>query len=141
MSCRRPEHAPPSYAAAAALGKPLNKQEAIDVANLRAALDAHASNTAALSVQGYFDVSDRSQSMRVARDDADVDALVGALDMIHTEFHPDPQWSDEEIADWLSDLSGKLKKGFDAAKKMTKDGYRKFRDNTKGLEHGASIKA
>jgi hypothetical protein len=123
-----------TYAAAAAAAKamPLSQPESLDVANLRAALNAHAANTAALSVSGYYDVSDHSDAQRIAKDDADVSALVGMLEMIHPDYHPNLDMSDEEISGWLSDLGGKLKKGLDSAKKMTKDGYKKFRDNTKG---------
>jgi hypothetical protein len=131
MSSRRPPAE--RVQAAAAVGQPLSQAEALDVHNLRAALNAHASNTAALSVQGYYDVSDYSKAVsRHSQEDADVAALVGVLEMIHPEFHPDPEWSDDEISGWLSDLSGKLKKGLDSAKKLSKDGYKKFRDNTKG---------
>lgn len=130
MSCRRPAQQGNAAPPAVASGQPLSVSESLDVANLRAALNAHAAQTASLSIQGYYDVSDNGFAARAAQDDADVAALVGVLDMIHPEFHPSPEWTDEEIAGWLSDLGGKLKKGFDAAKKMSKDAYKKFKDNT-----------
>jgi hypothetical protein len=129
MSCRRPANMP--QAVPANTGAPMSQQESLDVRNLRAALDAHASTTAALSMQGHYELSDGGYASRVAKDDADVAALIGVLDMIHPEHHPDPEWSDDEISGWLSDLGGKLNRGLKDAQKLGKGGLKKFRDNTK----------
>jgi hypothetical protein len=127
MSTRRPPQAHVAKAAALSRVAP----GTYDVSAFRAALDAHATATAALSTKGYFDVSDRSIEVAEAEragHAADIEAL---FEMIHPDFHPHPDATEEEIDAWYDSVVSGAKKAYSATKKLGKDGYQKVKENVK----------
>lgn len=126
MSCRRPT---PEAKATAALGQPLSVSESLDVANFRAALDSHAASTAALSVQGYYDVSDMAAATAAVEREAHAADIAALFEMIHPDFHPHPDASEEEIDAWYDSIVSGAKKAYSATKKLAQDGIQKVKEN------------
>jgi len=131
MSFRRPAQDKPATYAAAAAGQPINASEALNVANLRAALNAHAATTATLSTQGYFDVSDRATQVAAAERAGHESDIAALFEMIHPDFHPHPDATEEEIDAWYDSVVSGAKKAYSATKKLAKDGMQKVKENTK----------
>jgi len=127
MSARRPVQAPAPAAAALATAAP----GTYDVTAFRAALDAHAATTAALSTQGYFDVSDRSIEVAAAERAGHAADIAALFEMIHPNSHPHPDATEEEIDAWYDNVVSGAKKAVEATEKLGKDGYQKVKENVK----------
>ena len=121
MSCRRPQQTTPTQAPAG-----FTQQQCLDVQNLRAALDAHASQTAALSAAGYYDVSDHRPATVEANLSRDLD-----VDMHPAMLPPEyERMSAGDIDAWYDGIVKAAKKGAAAAKEAVQKGVKMAKDNS-----------
>lgn len=100
-----------------ALGAPASRQEALDVANLRATLETAAAQTADLSRRGYYNVTDHQ---------APLHAATAAATELHLSMLPPDGANGAQVDAWYDGVVAAAKKGAELAKK----GVKMAQDNT-----------